>query len=552
MAAVVAIAADAIVTLDDEGAIDSVNPAAERLFGWSAGELLGTSVVMLLAGPYRDDRAWRAWRAVPELAGGREVTAQRRDGTTFPAELSVGEASVAGRPLVTVIVRDLSERKALEAHLEQVALYDALTGLPNRVLFLDRLAARLREQGAAAVGPAVLFIDVDRFRVVNESLGHERGDQLLRLLAARLQGALGPEELAGRFGADEFLALLEAPTVAAAARRAAQLVEALGELVELGDARAFPSVTIGVAHPEHGAVDAHALTRDAEAAMRRARELGHTIEVFGDELRGRAHERLALENALHEALRNEEFLLHYQPIVEMGSRRIVGVEALVRWEHPTRGLVPPGEFIRAAEESGLITRLGSWVLAEACRQAAQWARSLGPVAPRVSVNLSVRDLLHADLVANVARKLCETGVDPAQLSLEITEDMLEADDAERVSEVLLGLQGLGLHLAVDDFGTGYSSLSRLKRFPVGTLKIDRSFVAGLGVDEDDLAITEAIVAMARALRLGVVAEGVEYAYQAELLCRMGCEHAQGYLFGRPLPAAETTALLQSQAVAAGR
>ncbi|MDQ1614777.1 MAG: hypothetical protein QOJ60_716, partial [Actinomycetota bacterium] len=387
------------------------------------------------------------------------------------------KGQVDGRLLARAINYAI-ERKRVEVELAHQALHDALTGLPNRGLFLDRLAQALARIGRHSSVLAVLFCDLDRFKVVNDSLGHGAGDTLLVDVARRLEGVLRAGDTAARFGGDEFVILCEDIS---GAHQAIAIAERVSEVLEapfvLGDDEAFVRTSIGIAMASGQDARPEALLRDADAAMYRAKERGGGVyEVFDDDMRARAVKRLETENALYRALERGEFSLHYQPQVSLGTGEIAGLEALVRWDHPDRGLVFPGEFIGSAEETGLIIQIGEWVLREACEQAARWAALRPNGEPvRMSVNLSARQCAHPDLVEMVATCLRESGVDPATICLEITETAVMAD-MEATVEVLDQLRALGVTLAIDDFGTGWSSLRALQRFPVDEVKIDKSFI----------------------------------------------------------------------------
>ena len=436
-------------------------------------------------------------------------------------------ATVAGQ-LGTVI-----ERKRAQERLAHQALHDPLTELPNRALFLDRLAlalARLRRRKSSM---AVLFGDVDRFKVVNDSLGHDAGDRLLVALSKRLRDVLRPGDTLVRFGGDEFAVLCEDVPEGDVAGIATRMMEALAEPFTTGGREVFVSMSVGIAMADDPDQRAEAMLRDADAAMYLAKDRGRArFEVFDEAMRDQSTERLLLENALRRAPERGELRALYQPIVRLTDGSMVAAEALVRWAHPERGMLTAAEFVPLAEETGIIVPVGGWVLDEACRQAATWTGD--GRAPAVSVNLSAHQLNRTDLVGAVDRALRESGLDPDRLWLEITESVL-MEDADAAVAALESLRGLGVHLCVDDFGTGYSSLAYLRRFPVDALKVDRSFVAGLGKDPEDSAIVEAVVSMAHSLRLSVVAEGVETDEQLARLRELGCELAQGFYFAAPVP-----------------
>ena len=431
------------------------------------------------------------------------------------------------------------ERKRAEVELAHQALHDALTGLPNRALFLDRLGQALTRLSRHSTTLGVLFLDLDRFKIVNDSLGHDAGDRLLVMVADRLAGVLRAGDTAARFGGDEFVILCEEiagerHAIAVAER----IAESLGEPFLLGDEEVFVRTSIGIAlaaSPNHRP---EALIRDADAAMYRAKERGGGgYEVFDDAMRARAVRRLDTENALHRALERGEFELYYQPQYRLATGALAGVEALVRWNHRDRGLVAPDDFIATAEETGLVIELGAWVVEAAARQATLW-----PI--EMAVNVSGRQCAHPDFVELVSDIVRRTGVDPARFCLEVTETAVMADETVSL-DVLTRLKQLGVSLAIDDFGTGYSSLQALQRFPFDIVKIDRSFVEGIEVKEQEAAIVAAVISLAHALDLVAVAEGVETAGQAERLRALGCDIAQGFHFARPQPAAALDAQLRA-------
>jgi diguanylate cyclase (GGDEF)-like protein len=440
------------------------------------------------------------------------------------------------------------ERKRAEVQLAHQALHDALTGLPNRALLLDRLAQAVTRLGRHGTALAVLFCDLDRFKVVNDSLGHDAGDRLLVDVARRLEGVLRAGDTAARFGGDEFVILCEDIAGAHQAIAIAERVKAvLATPFVLGDDEAHVRTSIGIAMATDLGARPEALLRDADAAMYRAKEKGGGVyEVFDDDMRARAVKRLETENALHRALERGEFVLHYQPQAHMATGAVAGVEALVRWAHPERALVYPGEFIGSAEETGLILEIGAWALREACEQQARWAGLRTGPPLRMSVNLSARQCAHPDLVDMVATTLRETAVDPTTICLEITETAVMADMEAGVG-VLDQLRALGVTLAIDDFGTGWSSLRALQRFPVDEVKIDKSFVDGVARDPQEAAIVAAVISLSHALGLRTVAEGVESVSQVDRLRTLGCDVAQGFFFWRPAAPEDLTTLLSEPA-----
>jgi diguanylate cyclase (GGDEF)-like protein len=424
------------------------------------------------------------------------------------------------------------ERSLAEARLVHDATHDPLTGLPNRALFLDRLHQALTHERDGSAELAVLFLDLDHFKFVNDSLGHGAGDTLLCAVADRLEKLLRPGDTVARFGGDEFTLLCNGVTDGRDALTIAErLLVGLREPLPLGDSDVVMTPSIGIALSKGAPDTPETLLRDADAAMYRAKERGRNrVEVFDELMRARVVNRLETEKALVRALDRGEFVLHYQPEVDVETQAVVAVEALVRWMNPDVGMVPPDQFIPIAEDSGLIVPLGEWVLAEACRYATSRPGQT------VWVNISAVQLTHSEFPARVAEIIQDAGLDTSAIGFEITESALMDDPATGLN-VLNALKALGVRLAVDDFGTGYSSLGYLKQFPVDIVKIDRSFVSGLGVDAEDSSIVAAVIGLGHALGLQVVAEGVETSGQHEALAELGCNLAQGYYFGRPVPAA---------------
>jgi diguanylate cyclase (GGDEF)-like protein/PAS domain S-box-containing protein len=444
------------------------------------------------------------------------------------------------------ILADAIQQRGTEDHIRYQALHDPLTDLPNRVLFLDRLGHALERPGAQI---AVALLDIDNFKLVNDSLGHSAGDELLRKVAPLLTEALRPGDSIGRLGGDEFVVLLEqVPDELTAARIAERIVEAFEVPFELAAGEHFAKASLGIALA--GGEDERepaALIRDADAAMYQAKARGRArFEVFDGAMRARTVKRLSVENDLRRALEREELRLVYQPIVSLKDQAPVAVEALVRWQHPARGLLAPGEFIPVAEESGLIESIGRWVLDSACAQAAQWHAERPDEPPLgIAVNLSARQFSQRELEPAVLHALESSGIAPSSLCLEITESVL-LDEPERVSETIDRIARHGVRFALDDFGTGYSSLAYLGRLPIDGLKVDRSFVDALGDSRRSTAITTAIVRMAQALSIEVIAEGVETVTQLKLVRDLGCELAQGFYLHRPLQARQITELLRTR------
>jgi diguanylate cyclase (GGDEF)-like protein/PAS domain S-box-containing protein len=444
---------------------------------------------------------------------------------------------------------DITERKRAEEQLVFDAFHDGLTGLPNRALFTDRLERALeRAKRRDDFKLAVLFLDLDRFKIVNDSLGHMTGDQLLIGAARRLQATLRQVDTVARIGGDEFVILLEDIDDVAHATSSAERIQAqLREPFNLDENEVFTSASIGIAVSKPGYDRADDIMRDADIAMYRAKALGKARHVLFDEaMHGRAVELLQLETDLRKAVERNEFVLHYQPIVELEDSSVIGFEALIRWMHPERGLTYPAAFLPLAEETGLTVELGSWVLREACEQLSRWQRSMPDRQGLwMSVNLSSRQLLRPGLTDEVEQAIRDFQIEPANLALEVTEGII-MDEPEAATSMLVGLRALGVKLPIDDFGTGYSSLAYLHRFPISSLKIDRSFVNRVTDGGEDEVIVRTIVTLAHNLEMDVIAEGIETADQLERLRTLGCEFGQGFYFSEPVPAREATTLLEER------
>lgn len=543
---------EAMMVLDTRYRYLAVNGAFARLTGKEADAYKGRPVAELL-----DAELGTPWTAIsPALDGGSawsgEVAMRGDGGRKLAVQLSISAVTDAsGRPTHFVgALTDMTAHKQTEALLRHMAEYDALTDLPNRVLLRERTRAAIQAAAKSGRLAAMLFIDLDRFKNVNDSLGHSVGDALLRLVAQRLSGLVAPTDTISRPGGDEFVLLLaDATTRDDIAAHASRLIDAFATAFRVEHYELSITPSVGIAVWPHDGLDADTLLRNADAAMYHAKESGrNTYRFFTEEMSLRVRERLDLENLLRQALLRQEFEVHYQPQYSLADQRILGCEALVRWRHPERGLISPERFIPLAEDTGLIVAIGRWVLATACRQAQAW-RDAGFADLTMAVNASPVQIHHGNFADTVATALAESGLPARSLEIELTESTLMADAAP-VAATLGALQEMGVRLAIDDFGTGYSSLAYLKRFRLDKLKIDRSFISDLPADVDDANITVAIIGIARSLSMGVIAEGVETPAQQRFLLEQGCSEGQGYLFSKPLPPAAMTALLQEAAAAA--
>lgn len=531
---------DGIMTFLPDGTILSCNPAAGQLFGLPPAQLIGQRLQDRLT-PYVDSQGV-AGQFPPGL---HEFVARRENGASFAVEVTVSESRLKGVPQLIAFIRDIAERKAAQERMAMLANYDSLTGLPNRVLFRDRLREGMKRAHRSGRALGLMFLDLDRFKVVNDSLGHEVGDRLLQHVSQALTNCLRTVDSVARdavddtvtiarLGGDEFTIVVEdidgSEDAALIARR---ILDALLEPFVFEGEEIVITASIGISLYPTDDTDLDGLIRHTDMAMYRSKAQGrNTFTFYNADMNAEVEARLSLETSLRHALDRNEFNLLYQPKADLKTGRITGVEALIRWNRPGLGVVPPDEFISVLEETGLILPVGAWVIRTACANLASWDK-LGLPALTLAVNLSARQFRHQHLFQLISETLAQARIAPQRFELELTESQLmEDNDASRA--MLASIANLGIRVAIDDFGTGHSSLSYIKRFNIDTLKIDRSFVREITSDDEDTAIATAIIALGRSLELKVVAEGVETLHQADYLRALGCDEIQGYLLSRPL------------------
>ncbi len=569
-------APDAMVVVNQDGKIVLLNVQAEKQFGYRRDELVGQKITNIIPQGFEERLIADALRSVEDalaqqIGTGIELYGRRKNGSEFPIEIMLSPLESAGEILVTAAIRNITTRKKAEALLVQkieelnrsneelvksadvartmtqqmtdLAEHDALTGLPNRLLLNDRVGNAIAFAQRNKCQVAVLFLDLDGFKHINDSLGHAIGDRLLQSVATSLRDCVRAPDTVSRHGGDEFVILLpELRQPQDAAIAATRLLRAIAKSHSIDGHDLHVTTSIGVSvYPDDG-LDAETLIKNADTAMYQAKENGHQrYQFFRQAMNVRAVERQSIEEHLRRALERREFTVHYQPKINLDSKVITGVEALIRWTHPTRGLISPLQFIPVAEDCGLILPIGAWVLREACAQARAWV-DVGLPFMTMAVNVSAKQFENENFMRDIFVILDETGLDPRSLELELTESVLMRR-AELTASILLTLRERGIRVAVDDFGTGYSSLSYLRKFPLDALKIDRSFVSQITTIPDEMTIVRAIISMGRSLNLRVIAEGVETQDQFDFLKIHQCDEAQGYYFSPPVPPQEFARLL---------
>jgi diguanylate cyclase (GGDEF)-like protein/PAS domain S-box-containing protein len=534
---------EGIIVIDENGTINTFNTAAEQIFGYTSEEVINQNFSILISSDELDITG-KFHRYNPEQVHtpfygiNREVIGIRKDYSAFPLELKTSQLHIQDTLTFITTARDISERKATEQRIRYMASHDALTRLPNRALLQDRIQQTLKQNQRRNIKAAILFIDLDKFKIINDTLGHDMGDGLLKEAATRLLASVRSEDTVARQGGDEFIILLaniKDPTDAGFI--AQKILNAMSQAFVINGKELHISASVGITiYPDDGN-DMDTLLKNSDIAMYHTKEAGrNNYHYFSEKMNKQASEKQFLSTELRHAVERKQLSLVYQPVVDTLSDEMSGMEVLLRWHHPELGHISPVEFIPLAEESGAILPIGEWVFRTACMQMRDWQRQ-GYDVPRLAINLSAKQFYQKNLIENLSLILEQTGIDASKIGIEITESML-VHDIDEVVVTLLKLSNMGVEISIDDFGTGYSSLSYLKRFPIKKLKIDKTFVDDITTHPDDAAIVKAIIAMAHSLSMKVVSEGVETAGQLEFLRRYGCEHYQGYLYSKPLPAAQ--------------
>ncbi len=540
---------EGIIVIEETGLIESINPAAEKIFGYTSEEIVNQNFTVLMSADELEmsDKFSNFSKTNVDTSffgKTREVIGMRKNFSAFPLELKTSQFHIQNRSLLITTARDISERKEIEQRITYMASYDSLTQLPNRSLLQDRIQQVLAHNRRHNLKAAVLFVDLDRFKIINDTLGHDFGDSVLQVVANRMVAEVRSEDTVARQGGDEFIILLSDITNPDDAALIAQkIMESLSQPMHINGKELYIGTSIGIAiFPDDGD-DMATLLKNSDIAMYHAKESGRgNYQFFSEKMNADASEKQSLTSYLRYAVERNELFLVYQPVVDMISGEMTGMEVLLRWQHPVLGLISPDKFIPLAEESGLILPIGEWVLRSACKQLSAWQKQ-GYEVPRLAINLSAKQFQQKAMDEIIAAILKETGVDPRFIGIEITESML-LHNIDEVVQTLLKLSDMGLEISIDDFGTGYSSLSYLKRFHIDKLKIDKSFVNDIATHPDDAAIVKAIIAMAHGLSMKVVSEGVETQAQLDFLRMHGCEQYQGYIFSKPLTASEIVTKLK--------
>ncbi|MDO8412477.1 MAG: EAL domain-containing protein [Gallionellaceae bacterium] len=539
---------EGIIVISEDDRVATFNSAAEQIFGYTDQEIIGQNINLLIPDHGQGLHANYLRHSdisdtPPTLGVSREVVGRRKNGTHFPLELKTNEVRIESGRLFIASARDITARKESEQRILHLATHDTLTSLPNRNLLLDRIEQVLVHVQRSHLHAAVLFIDLDKFKTINDTLGHDVGDLLLQAVTRRLIAGVRTEDTVARQGGDEFIVLLPSINNAQDAGTVAEkLLEALVLPYQINNKELYISASIGIAiYPDDGQ-DVNTLLKNSDTAMYHAKEAGrNNCQFYTLEMNQIAAELHSLGTDLHHALARKELLLHYQPIIDVITGKLMGMEALLRWQHPDKGLILPRQFIPLAEEIGLIVPIGEWIVEAACQQLQNWHKQ-GYDIPKLAINLSVKQFRQKTLAATILRIMANSGIAAHRIELEITESLL-MENVDDAIETLRELNKLGMAISIDDFGTGYSSLSYLKRFPIDTLKIDHSFVMDIATDPDDASIVKAIITLAHSMQMKVIAEGVETDAQLAFLRQHGCDQYQGYYFSQPLSATEVIKIL---------
>ncbi len=523
-------AVEGIMTVDSGGIIKFINPAAESIFGYNQSELLGSNICNLISGLKFPNIYYENI-----YDGNCEFSGYKNTGDAIPLELTISKFNSSDSSLYTVIFRDITERKNYEDMIKYKAFYDSLTDLPNRLLLKDRLTLEISHAKHTSQKLAVMYLDLDRFKLINDTLGHNMGDKVLKQISSRLKSCVRPDDTVARIGGDEFVILLPGITQEEKIGNIAhRVLNSIREPIVINEHELYLTISIGITVFPNDGENEETLLTNADVAMYRAKEKGkNNFQIYTPALNAKALERLALENSLRRALEYNEFVVHYQPKVDTETEQVIGMEALVRWQHPKWGLVPPQKFIPLAEETGLIVPIGEWVLHTACTHT-KAIHNMGFQHITVAVNLSAVQFELQNLTKMVSRVLAETGLDPQYLELEITESVA-MQNVDHTLNMISDLKAMGIKFAIDDFGTGYSSLSQLSNFSVNKLKIDRSFVSKINGEKGNSIIPSTVLALGKSLDLSIVAEGVESQEQVNFLKENKCDEMQGFFFGKPMP-----------------
>ena len=542
---------EAIMMTDKDNKITRVNPAFHFITGYSDSDVIGKTPTFLQSGKHNEaffNDMWTSLEKDKRWQG--EIWNRRSNGELYPAYMTISAVVDVSNNIsdYIAIFADISERKRAQEHIHQLAYYDSLTNLPNRLHMQEKLYEFIDDAESNNTNVSILYVDLDRFKNLNESLGHRVADEALTAIANRILDSMPENAILGRMGGDEFLIVIQDTKISNENEPIIQTVRyAISAPLSINNHELYLNASIGVSHYPDDATNMENLIKYSEKAVNQAKVVGNSFQLYTDDLDIHGIDRISMEGDLRKAIEREEFLLHYQPQIDLENEEIIGLEALLRWQHPEKGLVSPADFIPLLEQTGLIKEVGDWVLREACTQSMEWQK-LGINMPRVAVNLSAKQFSQKNLCSIIKNIIQETGISPKLVELEVTESTI-MHQMDQVISILRNLHDYDIHISIDDFGTGYSSLSYLKHFPIDVLKIDQSFVREIPNDKEDIAIINTIISMGHNLNLSVIAEGVETLEQSECLSNMGCEWAQGYYFSRPLAAEQCLEYLKTHTMA---